>query len=164
MAFSLGTRQSDRPRHRRARPSRRRQKPKIQPPLTPMIDVTFQLLLFFLLTTTFRQAEGQIPGSLPRPPEHIRPELEMTIIKPIVLDLYMAPGGEVVFALPGSPGGVREARELYDGLVALREAYGSNEAPVLIRPEDDVPWQYAVEAFNQAVRADFRNIGFADAR
>jgi len=36
--------------------------------------------------------------------------------------------------------------------------------PVVIRPEDDVPWQYAVEAFNQAVRADYRNIGFADAQ
>jgi len=145
-------------------PSRRRQKPKIQPPLTPMIDVTFQLLLFFLLTTTFRQAEGQIPGSLPRPPEQIRPELEMNIVKPILLQLHTTPGGEVVFGLPNRPGGVREARALYEGLVAVREAYGSNEAPVLIRPEDNVPWQYAVEAFNQAVRADFRNIGFADAR
>ena len=36
----------------------------IQPPLTPMIDVTFQLLLYFLLTTEFREDEGQIPGSI----------------------------------------------------------------------------------------------------
>ena len=47
------------------RRKRGRGKPKMQPPLTPMIDVTFQLLLFFLLTFQFREREGQIPGSLP---------------------------------------------------------------------------------------------------
>jgi len=164
MDFWLGRRQFERVRRRRGRPSRRPGKPKMQPPLTPMIDVTFQLLLFFLLTTTFRQAEGQIPGSLPAPPEQIRPELEMNIIKPIVLQVHLADDGEVVYELAARPGGLRQAAALYEGLVALREAYGSNEVPVLIRPEDEVPWEYAVEAFNQAVRADFRNISFADAR
>ena len=164
MAVWFRTRQADRLAHRRARSSRWRQKPKMQPPLTPMIDVTFQLLLFFLLTTTFRQAEGQIPGSLPQEPEQIRTELEMSIVKPIVLELHRAADSEVVFVLPNRLDGVREASALYDALVALREGYGSNEMPVVIRPEDDVPWQYAVEAFNQAVRADYRNIGFADAQ
>ena len=34
--------------------------------MTPMIDVTFQLLLFFLLTCEFRESEGMIPGTLPK--------------------------------------------------------------------------------------------------
>jgi len=48
-------------------PRKRREKPKVkmQPPMTPMIDVTFQLLLFFLLTCEFRETEGNIPGTLP---------------------------------------------------------------------------------------------------
>jgi len=38
---------------------------KAAPPLTPMIDVTFQLLLFFLLACQFRPQEGSLPGTLP---------------------------------------------------------------------------------------------------
>ena len=47
------------------RKKRKREEAKLQPPLTPMIDVTFLLLLYFLLTSTFRKDEGQIPGTLP---------------------------------------------------------------------------------------------------
>lgn len=34
--------------------------------LTPMIDVTFLLLIFFLLTLQFRTLEGKIPSLLPK--------------------------------------------------------------------------------------------------
>jgi len=47
------------------RKKRKREDVKLQPPLTPMIDVTFQLLLYFLLTYSVRKDEGQIPGTLP---------------------------------------------------------------------------------------------------
>ncbi|MFP4052771.1 MAG: ExbD/TolR family protein [Phycisphaerae bacterium] len=47
-------------------------KTKFRLSMTPMIDVTFQLLIYFLLATTLIVAEGQIPGNLPRwgSPEH----------------------------------------------------------------------------------------------
>ena len=34
--------------------------------LAPMIDVTFLLLIFFLVTTTFERAEGILTSDLPR--------------------------------------------------------------------------------------------------
>jgi biopolymer transport protein ExbD len=40
--------------HVSQRTKRGRLKPKMAPPLTPMIDVTFLLLLYFLLTINFR--------------------------------------------------------------------------------------------------------------
>jgi len=43
----------------------KRRTAKPQTPMTPMIDVTFQLLLFFIMTFEFRQSEGMIPGTLP---------------------------------------------------------------------------------------------------
>lgn len=46
------------------RKRRRPPKPKVQPPLTPMIDCVFQLLLFFLISSSFRD-EGIIPGAIP---------------------------------------------------------------------------------------------------
>ena len=32
---------------------------------------------------------------------------------------------------------------------------------VVIRPAADVPWEYVVDAYNQAVRAKFKKIGFS---
>ena len=38
---------------------------KMQPPMTPMIDVTFNLLIFFILTPSFDQTEGYLTTNLP---------------------------------------------------------------------------------------------------
>ena len=141
----------------------RRERPgvKMQPPLIPMIDVTFLLLLYFLLTTTFRQAEGQIPGSLPR---------KMDVVAGISVPLQpicivLRPAGEgrhgVIYEMSGLNVGLRSPQELYERLIARQRAIGSSEAPVLIQPRPDVRWQHVVEAFNQAVRAKFKKIGFA---
>jgi len=143
------------------RAKRARPKPKLQPPMVPMIDVTFQLLIYFMLTTTFRQAEGQIPGSLPKegtggvslrqqlkPPIHIQ-------IRPIGT---FREG--VVYEMIGSRGLMESGEELYSSLMARKERVGAG-TPVVIKARDDVRWQYVVEAFNQAVQAEFQNIGFA---
>jgi biopolymer transport protein ExbD len=37
-----------------------------EPPMTPMIDVVFQLLIFFLLTMKFTIQEGELLTHLPR--------------------------------------------------------------------------------------------------
>jgi biopolymer transport protein ExbD len=44
----------------------RRLKPKVALDLTPLIDIILQLVIFFMITTTFRTAPGinlQLPGS-----------------------------------------------------------------------------------------------------
>lgn len=64
MASVPTTRQTNRPTADAARAGAQRKRKSFQPPLTPMIDVTFLLLLFFILTFTFRQMEGQLPGAI----------------------------------------------------------------------------------------------------
>ena len=49
----------------RRRPRRRREEEKAVPDLTPMIDVTFQLLIFFILCTRFRVDENNMRVNLP---------------------------------------------------------------------------------------------------
>ncbi len=51
-------------------------KARVSAPMTAMIDVTFLLLIYFLLTTTFRQDEGQLPGTLPGKVTHVVPPPE----------------------------------------------------------------------------------------
>jgi biopolymer transport protein ExbD len=130
----------------------------MQPLLTPMIDVMFQLLLFFLLTSTFRQAEGQIPGMLPQ--RQAGSGLDQTIVKPIRIVILPAERDEgAVYQLAGAAAPLNNPQELYRELASRRQAYGSDEVPVAIQPRWDVPWQYVVEADNQAHRAGFKTIG-----
>ncbi|MDY6914012.1 MAG: biopolymer transporter ExbD [Planctomycetota bacterium] len=140
-----------------ARKKRGRPKPKMQPPLTPMIDVTFQLLLFFLLTFTFREAEGQIPSRLPIGDITKGHDVK---IDPIFVVIRPA-GDQAIYEMSGINVGIHGPEELYRTLMGRQRALGSKEVPVVIKPRGDVAWQHVVEAFNQAIRAKFKNIGFA---
>ena len=133
-------------------------KPKMQPPLTPMIDVTFQLLLFFLLTMTFRQAEGVIPGSLPQ--EAGITTASPVDLKPIVITIRPV-ADAAIYEMSGLMAEIPSGERLYAHLKARQDQLRSAEAPVVIRPEADVPWEYVVEAFSQSVKAKFKNVGFA---
>ena len=139
------------------RKKRKREDVKLQPPLTPMIDVTFQLLLYFLLTYSTRKDEGQIPGTLPattgqateRPLQH-----KAIKIKIAAIGLYR----EQVQYTVGSKS-LNDSRQLSAFLQRRRESHGA-ETPVVIDPSPRVRWKYVVDAYNQAVHAKFKNIGF----
>ena len=132
---------------------------KLRAAMTPMIDVTFLLLLFFLLTFTFRQAEGQLPGVLPGdtvvPPPNPRP------IRPDELQVSVLPMGEhrsgVLYEVEGVPHAIRTPEELGRTLQAFAHV-GGRDRPVRIGVRGDVHWRWAVEAYNQAIRAKFTAI------
>ncbi len=144
-------------------PERKRRAPrrtKLQPPLTPMIDVTFQLLLYFLLTSTFRPDEGQIPGTLPaRGAGAVAKDNPLPRVR-IVLRPRGADRRQVQYEVDRIT--VDREEELYRVLLGRRKVVTA-EAPVEIRPDAYVRWDYVVAAFNAAVRAKFKNIGFATA-
>lgn len=146
--------------HVSLRSKRPRPKPKLQPPLTPMIDVTFQLLLYFLLTTTFRIEEGQIPGTLPQKGGISAGDVVQLQPVRVTLRASGADRMNCVFEVSGHNVGMSTPAELYNVLMA-RKRNISDELPVIIMPRADVRWRFVVEAFNQVVRAKFKEIGFA---
>lgn len=137
---------------------------KLQPPLTPMIDVTFQLLLYFLLTSTFRENEGLIPGSLPA--QGGVAAKQVTPLKPIRIMLVPSSGEDggyndkALYDVDNLQP-VDSPAELYKLLLGRKKAVRSDEVPVVIHAPAEVRWRFVVEAFNAAVHAKFRNIGFA---
>ncbi len=128
----------------------------LQPPLTPMIDVTFQLLLYFLLTTEFRKDEGQIPGTLPSLSG------AKAAVKPTKIEIVLRPRGvyyeKCQYEVDGRPP-VDHAEQLRNTLGDFKTIKGENAA-VVIRSVGTVRWMYIVEAFNAAVYNRFKKIGF----
>ncbi len=136
-------------------------KGKIQPPLTPMIDVTFLLLIFFVLTASVSPEEGNIPGTLPRA-AGVAAEEDVPL-RPIRISIY--PVGSkreaAQFTLEGEGTSLETPSELYGRLLARRDALGTDEIPIIIDPRGNVRWKFALEAYNQAIRARYKNVGFA---
>jgi len=138
--------------------SPRKQRPDkdahVQPPLTPMIDVTFQLLLYFLLTIQFRDREGQIPGSLP----------EMGDRGPIPenIEIQVAPegGGNRLARYSINQRAFLDVPAMQAHLKDRKSAYPKQPPPVIIRCRGDVRWKFVVEAYNATIRADFKKVGF----
>ena len=89
--------------------------------LTPMLDVIFQLLIFFMVATTFQKDEREINVELPQAStgNAISTETDEVIIH-VRRDGTLVLGGEVV-----------DAQELSRKLVAAAE--NNPETPVMIR-------------------------------
>jgi biopolymer transport protein ExbD len=156
---------------------------KVQPPLMPLIDVMFTMMLFFVLCSSVKQDEGLIASTLPdKGGREDVAEKVPTVDIPVEVRPY---GNGAVYSLPSirrpgtseiirfddeykyaqvnpSPEAV-PAEGLYQALNAYREKNNltGETATIVIVPYGDVRWQYVVNAYNQAVRAKFKKIGFA---
>lgn len=147
---------------RSARQRRGPRRAKMSPPLTPMIDVTFQLLLFFILTMNFRVAEGQIPADLPAQ-EGQASGLSVPL-DPITVTLSRSTDPAMpVVEISRYPVQIGSWTELYQRLDQMREQF-TDQVEVIIRPSGDVEWQHVVNAYNQAARAKFKTVAFAPAQ
>ncbi len=142
-------------RMRRAEPAR------MQPPMTPMIDCIFQLLLFFILTPSFTAGEGYLTTNLPQsegPNAGVQKHLER--IK-IGLEGEEPNSENVSITLNDT----QSLGDNFGGLLSNLEAFRAQgiapDHPVLIAPNMDVRHKWVVAAFDMAVAARFTNIQFA---
>ncbi|MBI5723521.1 MAG: biopolymer transporter ExbD [Planctomycetes bacterium] len=137
---------------------------KIHPPLLALIDVLFTLMMFFIIAARTKLAEGEIPGSLPK----IGGAAAAASTTPQPITITVRPIGDGNFACQFDLDGqaLTEPGQLYEILRRKQAAYGPGTAdtvPVIIRPIQAARWKWVVEAFNQALRAQFKEIGFSSA-
>jgi biopolymer transport protein ExbD len=134
--------------------------------LTPMIDVVFNLLIYFIVGTTFLRAEGVLPSRM----AHLGSAADSQAIPvtPIRLILSQAPGPEqrLRIRLEGSAAVPQDFEDLCRILVNLRTGgIGFDAAtPVVVHAQDQVAWDHVVNAYNAAKRAGYESINFGTAR
>lgn len=154
--------------------------------LTPMIDVTFLLLIFFILNLKFKVEEGEIQSYLPKDKGQGSgtPQIDLTEVR-IKLLWYDHSGrptkdkdnGTVILKIGrntfNGPGELDNAMEdnplwvkLHDELVgyATKNAGKGKDGkgqPVIIDARPQVPYRYVVRALNEVVRAGITDVTFA---
>jgi biopolymer transport protein ExbD len=156
--------------HHQSPRKRREQKPgRMQLNLTSMIDVTFQLLIYFVVTASFAIDEGIITARMAsgtgEAPKDVVPE------KPLTIVIESVPRVGYRLVLEGQREAPTNFRQLYRVLDDLRDdrAAGGKQGvfaptnPIVIKPMGDVRWQHVVNAFNATLRAKYSNVSFAQA-
>jgi biopolymer transport protein ExbD len=145
-----------------AKPLKRADGAKMQPPMTPMIDCTFNLLIFFLLTPSFSLAEGYLTTNLPAGPGPGGIEVaKWEYALKIALRDAGPRGEDVDIVLNDHQSLGSNFQALGAALQGFRVVGLSAECPVLIAPTAACRHKWVVKAFDEAVAARFDKIHFA---
>lgn len=151
--------------------------------LTPMIDVTFLLLIFFVLNLKFKVEEGEIESFLPKDKGQASgtPQIDLAEVRVKLLwyDLGGSPTtadkGTVILKIGrntfNNPGDLDVNMEespiwerVYSDLLGYKNNYkggGKQGQPVIIDARSQVPYSYVVRALNEVVRAGIKDVTFA---
>lgn len=128
--------------------------------LTSMIDVIFQLLIYFVITANFVIDEGTIKATMPG--QSAPTEIVEVEDPPVYIDLVTADDG-VTYSLRVDQkivrGGASELHGYLEGM--LKNNIIEHDTSVQIRPQANVRWQHVVNVFNACARSDLEKVGFA---
>ncbi|MHC4262396.1 MAG: ExbD/TolR family protein [Planctomycetota bacterium] len=150
--------------------------------MTPMIDVTFLLLIFFMCTIKFKTLEGKLSAYLPKdvgvnttpaePKEKV--EIKMTVTSegtkmkatrggnPTELwdgegRFVFGPDRQISFSI-----GPRRFNDLAGVRTQLAQTFASSpERPVTIDPRKGIVYEDVVGVLDAAIQAGFEEISFA---
>lgn len=136
--------------------------------LTPMIDVVFLLLFFFLAVSRFRGTEGMLPAELPRQSVAVATEVPRAPIRiRLIEDEMDAAICRVRIEQIGEPR-IMPIAELSASLRAIRDPQRGlpgfdARTPVHLIADDRVRWDHVVNAYNAALAAEYERVFFAGA-
>ena len=128
--------------------------------LTPMIDVVFLLLVFFLWTSSFEQPEFDLPSAVAEPPAGLRDPSDTPpppeAFDEIVITVRAVPEG-MELGLNGSQiPDVETLRERLTEIVSL-----GVQPPVIVDPEPQTPIGSAIDVYDIAREAGLDQVLFA---
>ena len=130
--------------------------------MAPMIDMTFLLFSFVIVTSTFERPEGVLASEMPE--DAGAPAVALPF-SPIVVRLTQVGPADDEFAISVDrfADAPQTFTELPEFLRLIQAQPGfDKETPVVIVAEDTVRWDHVVSCWNAALRAGCENIAFAE--
>ena len=127
--------------------------------MTPMIDVVFMLLIFFVWTASFHVAELALPSSLVTQAEgqgndQVDPALED--LDRVVVRLGWT-GVQPAWTINDVPAAsLLEVRERLEAVARIKA-----NLPVLVDPVADIPLGHVIDVYDLSRLAGFENVQFA---
>jgi biopolymer transport protein ExbD len=137
--------------------------------LTPMIDVTFLLLVFFVCTTKALDKEGLLRADLSERGGAMPADALSLDEPPLRIELARAEGRTRLQVLAPMPQ-PEDSEEL--GFLLAARRYGpenpggifASDQPIELAPSGDAAWEDTVAAFNAITRAGYTRVSFARPR
>lgn len=137
--------------------------------LAPMLDVMFNLLMFFLVATSFRLPERLLAAQIPAT-TGIAAQAAAVPLVPI--KIYLEPAADGISTMIRVSSAlqtdvttltiVEDFNDLFLLLDQLRNRPGiTDKTPLIIAARDRTSWDQVVNAYNAAVRARFVRVVFA---
>lgn len=127
--------------------------------LVPMIDIVFNLLVFFLVATKFTPAEGVLAGRLP----DVRTSQAVLSVPTVPIRIRLVPQDGTGYLIMIEERSVRPADfdQLAELLRQIQAEPGYDEkTPVVLLADAELVWDHVVNAYNAAVRSKYKNIVF----
>jgi biopolymer transport protein ExbD len=126
-----------------------------------MIDVVFQLIIFFICTASFQQVEHVLPSSLSTaagaaPSDRQDPPPPEADFDDLVVRIEWVDGGPK-WRLNETPVGTLE--ELRDRLTRIAKV--KSDAPVVLHPDQQTPIGNAIDVYDISRLAGFEKVQFA---
>lgn len=144
--------------------------------MTPMIDCTFLLLIFFILTLKFKILEGRLDAALPKDMGTMSTKVE-EIEKVDILLMISDPGQLVDDVNPenGKPNGLKVYknrvvryevgtqvfRSIEDLERFLATVADKDETPVTLDPRKDIINEDVMKVLDAVIRQKFKKVSFA---
>lgn len=130
-------------------------------PMTPMIDVVFNLLIFFVVTATGSPPEELLPATLPSQgaiTTHVQPEQQESWATDVWLKLSLSAENQaLVVDMNGTV--YQDLDELKGNLRALAEV--GPESPVILDIAPSVQMEQLVDVWDTCIMAGFQSVSFA---
>jgi biopolymer transport protein ExbD len=144
------------------RPPMREDRGRLDVKMTPMIDVVFQLLIFFVCTVSFQALEEQLPANLQATGTGTAApalDAEMAELEEVLVKL-IARDGRVEWTINDRPYATfDEVRRVLRQLAKLR-----SDLPVILDIDGEVPVGGMIDVFDVCRLAGFEKILFAASR
>jgi len=127
---------------------------KLEIPMAPMIDVVFLLLIFFMVSASFKIMESEIGVNLP---VAAAVEQDAKIPDEVIIDV-LSDGAIFVNEQEYDSSESKDLLQLRTMLSRLREIF--KDQAVIIRGQEEVPHGRVVDVLNTCAAAEIERISF----